>query len=396
MSASLLAIFLGVAALTACSVQKGMKNMQKDTRSMRDTTEEMKESTDTVAEKTEKMSETTDKMSGTTERMAGNTEKMLGTTETMSNTTEKMAATTDKMAATTDEMKVATDDLRQKSENLYLDLRQGDSLRIRTEAISEMKNAKTQAAKIVHAGHYFMAFEFQLWKNSGNDDQRHFDYLCRDAMMEFMRTATEFLPSKWSVSPLGKDADMMNLYALVTSMHMLNSSAEIARGSSALSVMDLLESSLRAKADLEKGVVAYESMPEYQKSVLEFEDTAIYLLKLRMNFMPAIVVQKLSVAEGRDVSMVGGLWMALKPWTAHTDDRNIVEIESYKKVIQEAKEMGDFLVEIGAEPEFDKTLFSVLGNLRLDQEDTDSTHFTGRESAITELGAEIKGLLSPR
>ena len=313
----------------SCSVQRDMKHMLNSTDHVDQTTKDMRQSTDEVKQATQDMKKSTD----------------------------QMVQTTSDLSKKTDDMKKATDDL-------YNDLRQADALRARTDSLSLMEKEGNQIVKINHAAHYFMAFEFQLWKGRGQDSPEKLDALRRDAINEFMRVIQGYISQSRSLSPLGMDSNSKNLNAMVAAMHSVNSNAIGTIKEDGNGVMGLLKEGLKAKADLEAGKLALTDLPEYKKSVLEFEDDVTYLLQLRMNFLPAMVISQIGAPEGKQLNLLTQAKILLTPWTPYVGSRNIAQLDQCQSIMGAAQKVRAFLTTINVTPRYDDLLMHVLGNMR--------------------------------
>lgn len=361
--------------LNACSVHDGMKNMESNTQKMNETTARMEE-------KTSDLSEETKKVRGATGDMLQETKQMNATTQQMQASTAKVAEVTEKMAETTKEVKETSNDLREATINLYDDARQGTSLELRSHARQFMKATSEQLSKIGYAAQYFMAFEFQLWKGINSDNEAKMDLLRRDAIDELIRTVYEFMPDKRSISPLSQTENMKNLYALCGTLHMVNSNGELLRATAEndnaeslhdnqaadhklVSMLDLLQDGLAAKADLEKGSVKLEDLKPHQRAVLEHEGVVIYLLQVRANFLTAMTLKRLIAADGEQLSKLGQARKVYFSWTAKTAARNTAELHKFVDLLSQAQATRAFLAQVGAPAPIDKTIKRLLRNMRL-------------------------------
>jgi myosin heavy subunit len=370
--------------------------MSETTKQMQQSTEQMVETTSGMAETTEGMAETMTTMAETTSGMAETMTEMASTTTGMAETMTNMAATHETMAEEMETMSAATADLQQTSNdlreatiNLYDDNRQGAALELRSNARQFMKATDDQLAKLGYAGQYYMAFEYQLWKGAYSDDAAKLAALKHDAVEELIRAVYEFLPRRRSVSPRSTSASMKNLYALVAALHAVNSngvlratvtsdeplgaSAEAADAPAGVtSMLQLLEDGLAAKADLESGAILPENLAPHQKSVLEHEGVVIYMLQLRANFLTAMVAQTLATSDGERLGFFGRVHHVLFRWTAKTATRNLVELNMYLELLEEAQAAQDFLASIGAKAPLDGTLKRFLKKMRLDEAELQS------------------------
>ncbi|MGZ3696854.1 MAG: hypothetical protein ACXWPM_00880 [Bdellovibrionota bacterium] len=287
--------FATIAALSSCSLMKNMDDMHVNTGEMND-----------------KLSVTNDKMSKMEERLAS--------LDAMNKAMEDMLAKLGFMVNDMSDLGKIMVEMNQNMKNLYGDNRQGTSLQARDSDFFDLLNKKTtqQEAKLVVAGEYFMAYEDQLWKNSGNDDQAALTELRHEAVQQFLHDLAQFIPAgkNKDTSPSNTDNNSMNTYALAFAMDLINPHyAKIAKDNklTAVSMLDLIETGIS------DGSLDSSLNPGTDENTADFEiqsnmDVALYLLQVRANFLPAVVLSKLS-----DINEPGftGTWAKLKDFLGH-------------------------------------------------------------------------------
>lgn len=373
-----------------------MKHMEKSTDEVNDSTHQMKESADRVGDKTDTMAQKTDQMAQKTDQLSKKTGEMAATTDHMAATTDHMAATTDHMAATTDEMAARTkamedetrelktvsqqmgqttsdlsrktDELKRETDHLYKDMRQADALRIRTEALAAMEKTNDPVAKLAEASHFFMAFEFQLWKSTDGDGAPELDVLRRDAVDDFMRIVRRYLPAKRSLSPANNGNDWGNLYALVVALHTVNSNAQPAVAAGLGGMLQILADGLKANAVVARGEKAVSQLPEYQQRVLEFQRDIIYLLNLRVSALGGAVIQTLASADGHRLGLLSLAKMRLFKWHANTGAHNIAELDRLGWLLDQANATRALLVSLGQPVQYDGNFKHVLNKMVIKDE----------------------------
>src|ERR1017187_4161859 len=178
-----------------------------------------------------------------------NMEDMKDTTKGMSETTKAMSQTTNGMDKTTD-----------KTLN---SIRQGGALDIRTKHLDAMDKATTIEKKLDEATNYYFAFEFQQFSNLGSDTLARFEGKKAEAIQEFLMVIQEYISDKDSlkdVSPSCSSAKCQNLYALVTTMGLMNPvqlEYAAANGFTPVSVLDLLEQALSKRKGVNDGSIDF-------------------------------------------------------------------------------------------------------------------------------------------
>ncbi len=354
------AVCLGL--LTGCSVESRMNDMRDSTKNVSKTTREMKDSTDHVAKNSDGMAEDTRAMREATEAMSKKTDEMTATTKAMRESTDSMLKKTDEVVKTTAGVEAKTD-------QVYSDSRQAQAMQIRTKALSDLEDTDDQVAKFSQAAHYFMAFEYQLWKGTSSDSPEKFAYLKRDAVDEFMRDVRRYIDERHPLSPAREDQKSKNLYALAATLHVINSNSLPRAQGGSLSMLDLLSDGLAAKAKVESGEVALADLPEYQKAVLTFERDVVYLLNLRLNFIPSMIITELATKESRHLNKLDLASMLLFPWRAHVEVKNLAHFNLYNELMGEVAKTQKVLRSTGLEPKQDRWLLKVLKKMRFRQRD---------------------------
>lgn len=392
-----------LALVSACSVYDGMKKMEKNTEEMNRTTRDMK----TV---TESMHQKTSDMSADTHAMRRATEDMVFKTGEMNSTTKDMAKSTSAMHESTDELKRTSSALDRQTGDLYQDNRQGLSLELRLHIFEQMSKANKQFAKIKYANFYLKSLEFQLWKDSERDNPQRLDELRLEAVQEVIQSIDELAPAgKRSFSPLSKQNNMQNLYALSAALHVVNSEARlpqmtaISAGENAPSdalhekedhaptgVLQLFYEALAAKTRVEAGDISYQDLRPYQASVLKFEEIATYILRVRMNFMTALTIKQLAAGDGDELQPLQEMAMWLRPWTTRVESRNTVQLRYYGWVLGEALATRDTLHGLGIEAPLDPRLQKVIHNLRVERSQDKAS--SERKAALHDVEERLKDL----
>jgi hypothetical protein len=364
---------LVMATTFGCSVKDDMDSMHDSTVEMNETTQEMRDVTARMERKTGEMQQTTAAMAKTTDHMAEDMQMMLKTTKGMAATTEALNTT---------------------STNTYQDLRHGNSADMRLTALEKMKGAGSQAEKITYAAQFVRAFDFQLWKAQGRDNEAKLQEQRLDAVNEFMRIVKGIcmeLGGKLTTSPLSNDLRMQDLYALATVLHMVDTSDPKVLNYVGDGVQQLLLAGLRNKRAVDAGTIRIEDLPAYQQSVLGFEKYAIFMLKLRQNFIAAMAVSEISEREIGEPSTLSRLKMLVLPWNSHTEAHNLVRLKFFVDFFDEVLETQSMLRELGHDGRLDGKLLRVLKNLRIEEVSVESTT---RSQELDALRDRIKKIVS--
>lgn len=285
--------------------------------------------------------------------------------------TLEMADTTKNMSTTTNDMKTLTEDLRELSAWMFNILKQGDTSRLRDEAIKDMIASESLSRKTLLATKYFYGFEYQVWnspklKNEVNNVELR-EKLKAGAVIEFAKTLAEFMPREQIETGLSTDPDMLNLYALAASMHKVNDyQQDLLRGAEAhpalslTSMMTIIQDGLLVADKFERGEISRSQLSPSQIEVLREEDTFIYTLKLRYKFLPIFALARLTNISQNQVQMVSGAWT---PDFLIEGKMNLEEINYAIEILMGAKQTKDLLAKRGVNVSLDPVVIKMLANM---------------------------------
>lgn len=344
--------------------------------------EEMHSKTIIMSENTTSMANTTASMAATTATMSQSMSEMLATTATMSENTAQMAATTASMAATTasmsqttQNMELLTEDLRELSAWMFNILKQGDTSRLRDEAIKDMMDSESFTRKSLMATKYFYAFEYQIWNSprlkANVDTLQLREKLKAGAVIEFAKTLGEFIPQKRKETGTSNDEEMKNLYALVGTLHKVNDYQEdLIRGTNTtatitiVSMFTILEEGLNVKSKLETGAISRDNLSASQIEVLREEDTFLYALNIRAKFLPAFALSRISgIADASLFEKAKMLYFKWNPDFLSQEKMNLEEIIYATEILRKAQETKNLLQKCGVKVELDKKVHKIFKNM---------------------------------
>lgn len=332
---------------------------------------------------------------------------------------DNMNEKTTRMAETTEEMNnrmVDTNDLMGWLGTLT---KQGDGFKIRTEAMEELKKARTLNKKIEAGIAYMYAFEFQLYSPKqllNVNVVRLRELLFAHAVAELGKTLPELLPegSRWGLDATDDSNRNLTLMALSAVLHRINYlQTEQLQGTPMrpMSMLDLLVESLAKKERLNRGEIARADLTELDREVLREEQAFKHLLRLRFKTLPVIALGRIShIQDGffRKLDMLFTSWTPqfsgansfgapLAPrreGSTSFTDLNIEQIEYAADVIDEALRTQRFLVMLSSAVKLDRKIERIYRNMetrsitaRLDGERDRAvlTSIRRFESAVAEL-----------
>ena len=319
------------------------------------------------------------------------------------------------MDDTTKRMKNSTADMNEKMDatneeihktNLYIaaqysDLRQGSAATLRIESLRRMEESDSIEAKISNAALFYMALEFQLWKNFGKDTEESRIGLYDQAMAQYFRELPEYTHNKSTLDPSSTNDDMESVDALAVAMHFANPNAlmlDEKRNIKAMTVLKLIEDTLKERWDIWAMPfhVQRDKVPEYKREILKNQELAVYMLQVRHNFLAAMALAKIS-----DLKAGGwkGFWAKLDAyftkWEGKLVRNNITQLDFANVWVTEAIRTRDKLVELGYEPKYNSKLKRIFGHMTFStgQFPRPSTGKTPRDKAIMSNQIEAMGQL---
>lgn len=367
---------LTLASLIICASFMSVSCKQvKQVEEMHDKTIIMSENTASMAGTTANMAAVTATMSQNMSEMLATTASMAQTTSQMANTTSEMAATTASMSQTTQNMELLTEDLRELSAWMFNILKQGDTSRLRDEAIKDMMAAESFPRKSLMATKYFYAFEYQIWNSprfkSNIDTLQIREKLKAAAVIEYAKTLSEFLPKDREVIGTSGDEQMKNLYALVAAMHKVNDyQQDLIQGDKSsrplniINMFTILDEALSILPKLENGEITRDQLTASQIEVLREEDTFVYALKLRFKFLPTFALARISGIE--DASLLEKAKMLYLKWDPNflkKGEMNLEEIHYASEILLKAKETKNLLEKCGVKLPLDKKVIKIFKNM---------------------------------
>lgn len=328
------------------------------------------------------------------QKAADNTDSMNNQMGTMTDNTTDMKTGMDAMGSDMNdlssdmsEMQKTIDTLKKQVDELGSDARQGVGAGLRDTAWEAVSKAKYIESKFAQTAIYFASFEFQTWKGTGLDTKTRRESLEFDGVSEFLRTVAGIAQLKnFSLNVLSKDNDMNTLYAISALLHFVNPNQEIFAKSNNFeprSMLNVIQNGIENQVKLRRAIKSGNNTLNIEMSKTDQEiqvwwDTSIYLMRLRGNFLSAIVVSKLAkldLASNLIDERAHQLRLGVAKWQPKLDYYSslpgaVLEITTYLK---EAVRNKKFLISQDIEAKTDPILRKAISNLSIDE--TSAKHF---------------------
>jgi hypothetical protein len=247
--------------------------------------------------------------------------------------------------------------------SMYQDLRQGNSLELRTRRLQAMREAPVIEGKISEAGKYFMGFEFQLYKAFATDDESKMDDLKLDSINEFFRDLPTFSYGGFGINPQATTGDMGNLFALAVAIHRVNPNEERLireKNLPKVTMLNMIEDTLAKKAQIESGEI---QAKEWEHQILVHEEECHYLLQLRANFLGVMALDGLTNVG--DAGLIAKAKMLYFRYTVNLSQHTMARLEEYAKWLNEANRVRRFMSGLNIDHRIDDKVMKLYRNMNL-------------------------------
>jgi hypothetical protein len=157
------------------------------------------------------------------------------------------------------------------------------------------------------------------------------------------------------------------LYALAATLHYYNREESIAPGQKPTTMLSMIEDALNSDADLKAGRITQESIPSYQQMILREKATAIYLLRIRQNFLSALPLSLLGNTDHKSFfeNILQISWMSLFRWDAKISSMDPSQINYQTEILNYARESREFLQSLGIELQTDPVIWGIYLNMKI-------------------------------
>ena len=282
------------------------------------------------------------------------------------------------------EMKTAMDGLAQKMgllekmsttmSQMLIAMRTVFTAQHRGEVLNNMEKTPDQVAKLGWAAEFMNSQTYQSW-NASLDSKETRLKLMALAVPDFFYKVHNYIHDHNIVDVTKQDQQSMNLFAIAATLDYVNSiEMDGLDGSNepVVSMLSMIEDGLSQKVALNSGKKKIKDLPEYQKFILENEEDAIYLLRVRQNFLKGIVYTlSTSSSNGNTPTMISSVFAILgsrvlnSPVESTVNTKNVAELEIMAHTLDTALETEKFLLSLKVDPMNDKNISALLKGLSL-------------------------------
>jgi hypothetical protein len=232
----------------------------------------------------------------------------------LTKTADEMKASTNRIKDMSDHLSKRTDDLESEltfKETSYMMTINMQWLFGEADAPADVVRAEPGAEPdlLYYAGVTIKAMWFQFWKNDFNEDMNALDErLALGAEILFTRAITH-TPHDAKVDVLNPDRSYKGIASLGAKLDFTRPEfARVTRaaGLGDLTFYDVVVEALKNRGQMER----HERFPQAAAKILQYEREATYMLQLRHNYLPLMVVARMTDLSDRgDLARV---WMVFK------------------------------------------------------------------------------------
>lgn len=269
-----------------------------------------------------------------------------------------------------EEMHDATIAVKETSDEMYSDLRQGDSAAGRRASWEALLKTATPQDKLVYAAQFVRSFDVQLWSGMGPDTKSIRMQMAQKNAEEFMLMVqslikprqTEAIPFADKIlNPIWGNR-MKSFNAIAVALQEMDPKQDrFGRKTERITFLSMLQTALRASFERRLGQ-SIEKYPAYVREILRHERVAQLLMQSRLNYSVVLALGKVTdICNGG----MDFLKMRFFSWELDMTTSGIDEIKLGIEKLQSAADSYDFMSSVGIEPKVSGPLKKVLSGMKV-------------------------------
>lgn len=278
----------------------------------------------------------------------------------------------DKMISTSDEIKNETKHLGKRTDDMENELVGKESPAVEMDKLdqlfSEGQYARTGASSepdlLKYAGVAVQAMLFQYWKGDYNESLNVLDRRFSMAMEIMFISSTKHIPRTFNVNIFNPDSSykaIASLGATLDQMRPEYGDNLKLRGLENLSLYDVMIQALQDRGQIERT----ELLPQATAKVLQWKQETIYIMQLRHNYLPMVVLGRMTDIQDRgDFSRLWGSLAGISVDLSQTDPE---QIKLWTKWLNDSLDTRQKLQAMGIQPEYNSMFRNILGNVDFGQ-----------------------------
>lgn len=293
--------------------------------------------------------------------------------------TDHMRDTTDHLSDNSDILAKRTSDLESEltfKESFYMLVMNKDYLTgengkdAGNSTNSDDNRLNPDADMVVFATGMIKSLLFQYWKGDFSDTVETLDNRFVTSAEAFYGLANGQIPRDFKIDkwfPNRSYKAMASLGAVMDEVRPEYNEALAKKGLKDLSLYDLTIMALQNRQASERK----EILPKTVAKILFFEQEATYLLQLRHNYLPMIVLSRMSNLQ--ETSTLQKMWKAVVPQTIDISKANPEQLRQWTTWLNKALKTRQALREMGIEPVYNSGMQKILQNVTFDFNSTEKT-----------------------
>jgi hypothetical protein len=245
----------------------------------------------------------------------------------------------------------------------------GDYVTDPLSPFSGEKSLNSESDLILYSGAAVNAMAFQLWKGDYDEDISDLDTRFMFAAQVLFLKCLKHIPRDFNVDVYSPDRSYKGLASLGTNLEQTNvryGAVVKSKGLPQLSFYDLMIMALRDRNSAQPNKL----LPKATDMILQFQREAIYILQLRHNYFPMVVMSRMT--KFPDL-WAPGRWLMMHGWSSEDsidlDERQIGdhELKEWTDFLNSATETRKTLRSIGITPEYNSSFSAILSHIDFGQ-----------------------------
>ncbi len=309
-----------------------------------------------------------EKMKDSTERIRENSEDMKRDSSEIKANTERMNSTSDVIQKYSRHLAKRTDDLENEltnKESYAMTLANLDYLFGKGEIQrGQEAHLSVDSDLLLFASAAMQSMYFQYWKGDFNEGIEVLDRRIELAADILFTRAVKHIPRDFQVDSLNPNRSFKAIASLGARMQDVRPEFTehlVRAGLEPFSFYDLVITALENRNQTSRS----ERLPRSIAKILHWKQEAIYMLQLRHNYLPMVVVGRMTDIMERNI--IGKFWML---WFKQNVDLHLYDVEQLRewtKWLRQALQTRLHLREVGIEPEYNWSIHKILQRIDFNQ-----------------------------
>jgi hypothetical protein len=216
------------------------------------------------------------------------------------------------------------------------------------------------------AGFTVLSMYFQFWEGKQDEDIPELDKRLEIGAELLFDRLFKHIPRNARVDVLRPDSSYKGIAALGAKLDMVDERYErglVRRGLPHMTFYDYVVQALRNR----NAITREEILPRAAAKILQWEPEATYMLQLRHNIFPVMVMAR--ITDFQDRKDLRRLWMWWRGQKVDISNANPEQLKEWTVWLNKALKTRKDLREIGIEPEYNKMLMDLVAGVDFGQDE---------------------------